>query len=519
VIYQIYPRSFMDANGDGIGDLEGITRRLDHIVDLGVEAIWLSPFYRSPMADFGYDVSDYCDVDPIFGTLDDFDDLLAACHARGLRLIVDFVPNHTSDQHPWFVESRSSRDNPKRDWYIWRDPKPDGSVPNNWLANFGGTTWTLDEATGQYYLHLFLPEQPDLNWRNLEVREAMYDTLRFWLDRGVDGFRIDVAHMVMKDPELRDNPPAPPGHVSGLHPRMPYDSQLHIHDKAHADVHQVFREIRSLVDERPDRYTVGEISEHDLGVWASYYGQGDELHMPFNFSLMLLPWEAAAYRRAVEAIESVVPGHSWPNYVLGNHDVTRIATRAGSAERARVAMMMLLTLRGTPTLYYGDEIGMPEAEIPADRLQDPWALREEGQGRDGCRTPMLWDAGPDAGFGSPDPWLPLGPLAGVTSVADQADDPTSMLALTKALLTLRKAEPALHRGPHRSLEGQPGCFVYERSHGEASFVVALNFASEPAVLDDLAGTVVVSTGMDRTGEAVTGTLELGPDEGVVAKRA
>ena len=387
VIYQIYPRSFMDANGDGVGDLRGIIDRLDYLVELGVDAIWLSPFYPSPMADFGYDVADYCDVDPIFGTLGDADELIAACHRRDLKLIVDFVPNHTSDQHPWFIEARSSRDNPKRDWYVWRDPKPDGSLPNNWLANFGGRTWTLDEATGQYYLHLFLPEQPDLNWRNSQVREAMDDVLRFWLDRGVDGFRIDVAHMIMKDPALRDNPQAPPGHVSGLQPRMPYDSQIHVNDMAHPDVHEVFRDLRALVDAYPDRYVVGEIAEHDLDVWASYYGDGDELHMPFNFSLMLLPWEASAYRAAVDRVEAVIPSHAWPNHVLGNHDTRRIATRVGSQARARVAMMMLLTLRGTPTMYYGDEIGLVEAVVPPEHIQDPWALREDGQGRDGARTP------------------------------------------------------------------------------------------------------------------------------------
>jgi alpha-glucosidase len=514
VVYQIYPRSFKDSNGDGIGDLRGIIDRLDHAAELGVDAIWLSPFYRSPMDDFGYDVADYCDVDPIFGTLDDADALIAACHERNLRLIVDFVPNHTSDQHPWFLESRSSRTNPKRDWYFWRDPKPDGSEPNNWLANFGGRTWTFDETTGQYYLHLFLPSQPDLNWRNPEVKAAMFDTLRFWLDRNVDGFRIDVAHMIVKDPELRDNPPAPPGHVSGIQARMPYDSQLHINDIAHPDVHDVYREVRALIDEYSDRYLVGEIAEHDLTKWASFYGAGDELHMPFNFSLMLQPWDAAAYRGSVDRIEGIVPDHAWPNHVLGNHDVTRVATRAGSAERARIAMMMLLTLRGTPTIYYGDEIGLVEASIPSDRLQDPWAFREAGQGRDGCRTPMLWTTDPDAGFGSPDPWLPLGPLAGTTSVATQSGDPQSMLSLTKGLLDLRRATPALHRGSYRSLDGPTGCYLYERTDGADRIVVALNFLAEPATID-LSGEIVLSTRLDRSGP-VDG-LEIEADEGVIVR--
>ncbi|MDJ0960940.1 MAG: alpha-amylase family glycosyl hydrolase [Acidimicrobiia bacterium] len=514
VVYQIYPRSFMDSNGDGIGDLRGVIDRLDHVTELGVDAIWLSPFYPSPMDDFGYDVADYCDVDTMFGTLDDADALIAACHERDLKLIVDFVPNHTSDQHPWFLESRSSRDNPKRDWYFWRDPKPDGSLPNNWLANFGGRTWAFDEATEQYYLHLFLPSQPDLNWRNPEVKAAMFDVLRFWLDRGVDGFRIDVAHMIMKDPELRDNPPAPPGHVSGIQARMPYDSQLHVNDKSHPDIHQVFREMRNLVDSYPDGYLVGEIAEHDLAKWILFYGDGDELHMPFNFSLMLQPWEAAAYRDVVERIEAAVPDHAWPNYVLGNHDVTRIATRAGTQERARIAMMMLLTLRGTPTLYYGDEIGLTEADIPAERVQDPWALREDGQGRDGCRTPMLWTNAPDGGFGSSEPWLPLGPLAGTTSVAAQSADPESMLALTKALMALRRTAPALHRGSYRSLDGPAGCYLYERADSADRLVIALNFRSE-SVTVDLSGDVVLSTTLDRVG--AVDELVLGPDEGVIIR--
>ncbi|MDX1689447.1 MAG: alpha-amylase family glycosyl hydrolase [Acidimicrobiia bacterium] len=517
VIYQIYPRSFMDTTGDGIGDLPGIVERLDHLVDLGVDAVWVSPFYRSPMADFGYDVEDYRDVDPIFGTLDDADALIAACHDRDLRVIVDYVPNHTSDRHRWFRASRSSRDDPKRDWYVWRDPKPDGTLPNNWLSHFGGPAWTLDERTGQCYLHLFLPEQPDLNWRNPEVREAMYDVMRFWLERGVDGFRIDVAHLPMKDPGLRDNPPAHPGYVSGLHRRMPFDSQVHVHDGGHPDIHEVFREMRSVVDEYPDRYTVGEIAEHDLGVWASYYGDGDGLHMPFNFAYVLLPWEAAAYREAVEAVEAVVPDHGWPNHVLGNHDVARIATRAGSEARARVAMAMLLTLRGTPTIYYGDEIGMPEVEVPSAARQDPWALREEGQGRDGCRTPMLWtsDAGTGFGFGSTEPWLPFGTAAGRTSVADQRDDPRSMLALTRRLLRLRRAEPALHAGTYRTMPGTPsGVFAYTRG-GE--FAVALSFVGASTTVELGSGIVEVSTGMDRIGEAVEGSVVLGPDEGLVVR--
>ena len=344
VIYQIYPRSFQDTTNNGVGDLPGITSRLDYLSGtLGIDAIWISPFYRSPMADFGYDVSDYTDVDPLFGTLADFDELLAQAHARGIRVIIDWVPNHTSDQHPWFQAARSSRQDPRRDWYVWRDPRPDGSLPNNWLSVFGGPAWEWDEASGQYYLHSFVPQQPDLNWRNPEVRKAMFQTIRFWLERGVDGFRVDVAHVVMKDPEFRDNPPA-----SGADRRFryghTYELQDHLHDKGHPDGHGVYRQMRTILDEYDDdRFAVGEIHFDDLTRWAAYYGDGtDQLHMPFNFTLLTTPWEAAAVQQAVEAIEAVVPDGCWPNYVLGNHDTARPVRRLGHAG-ARLGAMLLLT--------------------------------------------------------------------------------------------------------------------------------------------------------------------------------
>ena len=329
VIYQIYPRSFQDTTGDGVGDLAGIIERLDYLaVTLGVDAIWLSPFFPSPMKDFGYDVSDYCDVEPLFGDLATFDRLVAEAHRRDIKVIIDWVPNHTSDQHPWFVESRSSRTNPKRDWYVWRDGKPDGARPNNWAADFGGDSWEWDESTGQYYLHSFLKEQPDLNWRNPEVEEAMLDTLRFWLDRGVDGFRIDVAHRIMKDPDLSDNPPVA-GDQTGL---RAYETQRHINDRGHPDVHEAFRRIREVLDEyRPPRFSVGEIHEYDWATWASYYGKNlDGLHMPFNFAILETPWTAGAIRALVEKVEEVVPVGAWPNYVLGNHDETRHCYPTGS---------------------------------------------------------------------------------------------------------------------------------------------------------------------------------------------
>ncbi|HYY87955.1 MAG TPA: alpha-amylase family glycosyl hydrolase, partial [Chloroflexota bacterium] len=332
VIYQIYPRSFLDRSGDGVGDLAGVLDKLDHVSDtLGADAIWLSPFFPSPMADFGYDVSDYCDVDPLFGTLADFDRLLQASHARGLRVILDYVPNHTSDHHAWFRASRASRDDPHRDWYIWRDPKPDGSPPNNWLSNFGGSAWELDPTTGQYYLHSFLKKQPDLNWRNPAVVSAMLDVLRFWLGRGVDGFRMDTVHRIVKHPDLPDNPPNAGGRL--LHKEVgAYDSQLHVYDKDHPDVHQVLRQFRQVLDAYSstgsERVAIGEAHIYDPHQLVRFYGeQLDELHLPFNFGLLFAPWAAQAVRDSVERYNAALPHGAWPNYVLGNHDEARIASR------------------------------------------------------------------------------------------------------------------------------------------------------------------------------------------------
>lgn len=506
VVYQIYPRSFQDSTGNGVGDLSGITSRLGHLERLGVDALWLSPFYPSPMKDFGYDVSDYTDVDPLFGTLDDFDRLLAEAHRRGIRVIIDWVPNHTSDRHPWFVESRSSRDNPRRDWYVWRDARPGGGPPNNWESRFGGSAWAWDATTQRYYLHSFLEAQPDLNWRNPEVREAMFGTIRFWLDRGVDGYRIDVAHFVMKDPEFRDNPAAHDAR-SGIGRHL-----------GHEDNHDLYRELRTILDSyEEDRFAVGEIHISDESRWASYYGEGgDELHMPFNFSLLKTPWDAGAIREQVETIESVVPEGSWPNYVLGNHDEPRIAGKVGRT-RARLAMMMLLTLRGTATVYYGDEIGMLEQEIPAEEQHDPVARRLPGEGRDGCRTPMQWDSGPTAGF-SEAPiealWLPLNADHATNNVESQEHDPASMLTLTRRLLDLRRSVPALHVGSYRSLDGLPdGVYGYERSTAEGTARIYLNFTARSQKVADEDGRVLLSTDPDRSARDAPGSLA--PDEGIV----
>ncbi|MBU1492498.1 MAG: DUF3459 domain-containing protein [Actinobacteria bacterium] len=516
VIYQIYPRSFQDGNGDGVGDLTGILGRVDYLSEtLGVDAVWLSPFYRSPMDDFGYDISDYCDVDPLFGGLDDFDRLLEAFHDRGVRVIVDLVPNHTSDRHPWFLESRSGRDHPRREWYVWADPGPDGGPPNNWLAAFGGVAWEWDESTGQYYLHSFLRSQPDLNWRNPEVEAAMFDVMRFWLERGVDGFRLDVAHFVMKDPDLRDNPVIEPG-VGAFKDMAEYGTQDHLYDKGHPDVHPLFRRMRALLDGyRSPRVAIGEIHIDDYRQWAAYYGADrDELHLPFNFRLLYADWQADAIGALVDELEAALPTGAWPNYVLGNHDEPRLATRFGPENR-RLAAMLLLTLRGTPTLYYGDELGLFEVEIPPDRQVDPWGLQVPGLGRDGCRTPMPWDGTPGAGFTRGEPWLPLGPQAAAMHVAAQLEDPGSVLNLYRALLGLRRGMPSLHRGGYRRIEAPAGVLGYRReAPGAAPVAVMLNFTGEGQVVE-AAGEIALSTTMNRTGTRSAGSIILAPHEGIV----
>lgn len=528
VIYQIYPRSYKDTTGNGIGDLRGIIEKMDYLQKtLGIDAIWLSPFYPSPMKDYGYDVADYVDVHPLFGVLEDFDELLQTAHQRGIKIIIDFVPNHSSDQHTWFQESRSSRDNPKRDWYVWADPSPHPppQPPNNWLAVFGGSAWEWDEATGQYYLHSFLKEQPDLNWRNPEVKQAMFDVLRFWLERGVDGFRVDVAHFIMKDPAMRDNPPASNEGIAFHRPHGDYDSQNHIHDKGHPDTHKVYRDFRTLLDEystESPRTSVGEIHIFDWDEWTGYYGnpqEGFEFHLPFNFSLLKAPWDAGAIRRAIDELEAALPPWAWPNYVLGNHDEGRIATRYG-ADQARVAAMLLLTLRGTPTIYYGEEIGMTDVDIPIQDQLDPFGLNVQGWGRDRCRTPMQWSLDPNAGFASEEViklWLPLSDDWQEVNVGTQTDDPVSSLNLYRHLLTIRKELPALQWGSYIPLDGMPeGCFVYQRQGAGKSILVALNFKGVPQHVSlQGEGQVLLSTHLDRAGIESLQSLNLRENEGLI----
>ena len=512
IVYQVYPRSFQDTNGDGVGDLPGIHRRLDYLASLGVDAVWISPIYPSPMADFGYDVADYCDIDPLFGTLADFDALVAEAHARGLKVILDFVPNHTSDRHPWFLDSRSSRKSAKRDWYIWRDGKPDGAPPNNWISHFGGPAWTFDEATGQWYLHSFLRQQPDLNWRNADVRAAMYDALRFWLDRGVDGFRVDVIWLLIKDEALRDNPLNPTWQPPGAE----IGKLIQFYNADRPEVHDVIAEMRAVLDEFNERVLIGEIYL-PLERLVTYYGK--ELkgaQLPLNFQLLETAWNARAIAKAIEDYERLLPSGGWPNWVLGNHDWPRIAARVGERQ-ARVAAILLMTLRGTPTIYYGDEIGLSRVEIPPEAVQDPWGINEPGQGRDPSRTPMQWDGGPQAGFTSGKPWLPLSDDHAARNVAALEADAGSVLNLYRALIALRRAHRALSVGAFRLRAVDDDVLVYERSSGDERLVVALNLSSHDRPLPDaLAGvSVLISTHGDRSG--VRDGTPLRADEGLVLK--
>jgi alpha-glucosidase len=515
LIYQIYPRSFMDSNADGTGDLRGITSRLDYLQWLGVDAIWISPIFPSPMADFGYDVSNYVDIDPIFGNLADFDDLLAQAHARDIKVILDYVPNHTSDQHPWFLESRQSTRNPRRNWYIWRSPRSDGSPPNNWLSSFGGSGWHLDTHTGQYYYHAYLTEQPDLNWRNPQVQEAMYDVLHFWLDRGVDGFRIDALRQVVKHPDFPDNPPNP----DWSRGQDPYRSLLTVYSADQPELMDIVHRFREIAEEYPDRVLIGELWLPIERLVAYYGREGRGLHLPFNFHLILTPWQARAVSSLIDTYELALPPDAWPNWVLGNHDRSRVATRVGAAQ-ARVAAMLLLTLRGTPTLYNGDEIGMHDVSVPFEQVQDPFELNVPGigLGRDPERTPLQWSDAANAGFTTGTPWLPLADDYREVNVAAQRADPRSMLSLHRQLIAMRRQIPALAIGSYAPVHTDDDVLVYERQAEGQRIRVALNLSHAPQSLawSEPRSKILLSTHMDREAE-VGERLELRPDEGVVVR--
>ena len=543
VIYQIYPRSFQDSNGDGVGDLAGIMSRLDYVADLGIDAIWISPFYPSPMADYGYDVSDYCNVDPLFGTLADFDALIKRVHELGLKLIMDFVPNHTSDQHPWFLESRSSRDNPKRDWYLWHDPcdgmgPPDHRPPNNWLSHFGGTAWTWDDKTQQFYMHSFLPQQPDLNWRNPDVRKAMFGAMSFWLDRGVDGFRMDVLWLMIKDAQYRDNPLNPdwkPGTSS-------FGRFLPLYTANRPETHEIVAEMRTLLETYPgERLLIGEIYL-PLDELVKYYGasapEGTQTEpqdltaaaitgprlkgaqLPFNVHLIQTAWKAHSIACLIHDYEAALPPGAWPNWVLGNHDQMRLATRIGP-DQARVAGMLLLTLRGTPTLYYGDELGMKDGVIPPDEVQDPAEKNQPGigMGRDPERTPMLWSNANNAGFTAGKPWLPISPDYTLYSVETESKDPGSVLSLYRNLLALRRKHAALHSGDVYGVkpmdEGNQNVLAYRRTDGAERMQVLLNLTGEPQTIACPPGRVLLSTHSGHDSTAFSGSVTLRPHEGLL----
>jgi alpha-glucosidase len=516
IFYQIYPRSFQDSNGDGVGDIKGIIARLPYLKTLGIDAVWLSPIFPSPMADFGYDISEYTGIDPLFGTMADFDALVAAVHESGLKIVLDLVPNHTSDQHPWFAEARSARDNPKRDWYIWRDPKPDGGPPNNWLSEFGGSAWRYDEATRQYYYHAFLAAQPDLNWRNPRVREAIYDAMRFWLCKGVDGFRVDVIWHLVKDSQFRDNPPNP-HFVEG---RPPHEKILTEYSADQSEVHEVIAEMRRVIDEFDDRVLIGEIYL-PLQRLVAYYG--DNLagaQMPFNFALLATLWSARSIERIIADYEHALPSGAWPNWVLGNHDRPRIASRVGR-DQARVAAMLLLTLRGTPTLYYGDEIGMQQVAIAPDQVRDPFEknVPDIGVGRDGCRTPMQWDSTTHSGFSTASTWLPLADDFVHENVVNLEAEAASILNLYKALIALRKQLSPMVTGSYEPVAAQGDVLLYRRVGAAGAIVIALNFGAEPVSISSRsigAGhEILLSTLMDRQGERIEGALDLRANEGAI----
>ncbi|AGL16370.1 alpha-amylase family glycosyl hydrolase [Actinoplanes sp. N902-109] len=510
VLYQIYPRSFADSDGDGIGDLRGVISRLDHLRDgtpasLGVDAIWLSPFYPSPLADFGYDISDYQDVDPAYGSLDDFDELVAEAHRRDIRVIVDLVMNHTSTRHPWFVESRAGRDSARRDWYIWADPGPGGGPPNNWLSAFErcGSAWSYDPLCGQFYLHSFTPGQPDLNLRNPSVREALRSVWRFWLDRGVDGFRVDVAHRLVKDAALRDNP-AEIAHAR-RHVMHPAVRQVNMDLP---EVHEILADLRTTVDAYPGRFTLGEVPVADDGRLVDYFG-GTGMQTAFHIAFWEQPWDASAFRATVDRMAGLMRPGALPTYALATHDISRTVSRFGNRQRARVAAMMMLTLRGLACVYYGEEIGMSDAPPPPGRELDV-------DGRDGQRTPMQWDA-TGQGFTRGTPWLAFGPDLRQVNVEAQTDDPQSLLSLYRRLIWFRRGSAALRAGDYQSLDSPPGTFVYLRTCAEERLLVALNLTDAEVEVPGIgSGRIELSTHPGRDGAAGDGSsLPLAAGEGVI----
>ncbi|HKH27204.1 MAG TPA: alpha-amylase family glycosyl hydrolase [Sphingomicrobium sp.] len=495
VIYQIYPRSFADSNGDGIGDLPGITQKLDYVRSLGVDCIWLSPFFTSPMRDFGYDVADYCGVDPVFGTAADFDALVARAHSLGLKVIIDQVYSHSSDQHPWFQESRSDRDNPKAGWYVWADAKPDGSPPNNWQSVFGGPAWTWDARRGQYYLHNFLKEQPDLNLHNRDVQDALLDVARFWLERGVDGFRIDAINFAMHDPELRDNPPAPNG---GKRTR-PFDFQQHLYNQSHPDIVKFLERLREVTDSYGERYTLAEVGgEHALKEMKEFTKGGRRLNSAYGFDFLYA--EQLTPSLVASIAEAWPEDAGWPTWAFENHDAPRAISRwVGEQHRdrfARMKMLLLCSLRGSITLWQGEELGLPQVDVPFDRLQDPEAIANWPQtlSRDGARTPMPWQSdAPHLGFSTAEPWLPVGKSHVQLAVDRQNASADSLLQFTRNCLRLRRAHPALHHGSIEVTRADEQMLIFERGADRERLRCTFNLSDCPAAYD-LSGKTIIATG-------------------------
>lgn len=486
-LYQVYPRSFNDSNGDGVGDLNGITEKLDYIADLGVDGVWISPFFKSPMRDFGYDVSDYCGVDPLFGTIEDFKKLVGRAHELNLKVIIDQVLSHSSSDHSWFQESRQSKDNPKSDWYVWADAKDDGSPPNNWLAIFGGSAWEWEPRRAQYYLHNFLKSQPDLNWYNPEVKAAMFDAMRFWLDLGVDGFRLDAINFILHDQQLRDNPPRPvDGTITeGFEPSNPYARQKHIYDKSRPEALQVMEEIRDLLDEYPNTTIVGEIGDDNSLERAAEYTQNDDrLHMVYTFNLLGRQFGASFLKQTVEEAESHLQ-NGWFAWSLNNHDVARSVSRLGddapSPEKAKMLLSLLLSLRGTLFLYQGEELGLPEADVALEDMQDPYGITfyPEFKGRDGCRTPMPWEKDqPNAGFSAAKPWLPI-PAEHLNLAANQQADENSLMTFYKDMIRWRKNQETLISGDIKLTTIDDNILLVERRHENKQLHAFFNCSSKP----------------------------------------
>lgn len=515
VFYQVYPLSFQDSDGDGRGDLAGLLSRLDHLSSLGIDAVWLGPVFPSPMHDFGYDIRDFTDVDPIFGSLDTFDRLVQALHRRGMRLVLDCVPNHTSDRHPWFVESRSSRRSARRDWYVWADPAADGGPPNGWLSRFGGSAWQWDAGTRQYYYHAFLAEQPDLNWRHPEVRGAMADVLRFWMRRGVDGFRLDASAVLAEDALLREDPPNPEADAS----TPPPDRRQRVYTNDRPEVLDWLAELRGVADEFPARVLLGEV-DGTGGRIHRFYGDAGRpiLHLPLNYALHDAEWQAGSLRRAIRGYLDGLPAHAWPSWLIGGHDKRRIVDKAGPA-LARLAALLQLTLPGTPVIYQGDELGLPGLRVPSERARDPFERRLPGYGlnRDAERAPMPWNGAEHAGFSTAPPWLPHVDGARRLSVASQERDPGSTLALYRALISLRHRDERLSSAGLRMRPGRNAVLAYERGDAEPRLLVLLNLSDRQHRLQPGAagGRVLLSTQRDREGERCGRSMILRAHEALV----